>query len=387
MGHTHSSFEHRPSNHPTPSSIVFTTSDGSVGLTHEFVHHYVRYMPFEIKQPVLTRRHVRLIEANWTLILSGMSSSFDEFRHGNPDKFFHRTYYSLLFAVMPSCRTIFRSSMHLQGKTLFSILRAMTSILRSHDLIERMQALAERHLAYGCERGDYTTVGVTLLKTLEIVSGDQWNFDVKEAYLTAYCLILYLMLPVIVRNPPAHVAESLVVTITAVVHGQDNHTSLHPHTYADSHSALPSQRRRANHGMRRLTLTHSFPLRFFPGDGVILGVPVVASNDDTSDNHFSNGSIVKQYFPIASYRASASNTLDIYVDETTSAHHAWFNHKDASTVGCSSLRLFWVESDHHFELRRRHRAIHRDGRGHPQRAAKVQRPRCFHPLRRYARGR
>ncbi|RHY25299.1 hypothetical protein DYB25_003688 [Aphanomyces astaci] len=376
MGAAHSNASHeqrtpgqqQQKHHHHPSSILFTTSDGSVGLTHEFVQQYVRHMPFEVKQPVLTRRHVRLIEANWTLISRGTSSAYDETRHGNPDKFFHRTYYSLLFAVMPSCRSIFRSSMHLQGKSLFAILRAMTSILHCPDIVDRMQALAGRHLTYGCEKTDYTTAGVTLLKTLEIVSGDQWNYDVKEAYLTAFCLLMYLMLPVIVHNPPAAVTDSVVATITAIKVGQ--HSQHHHQQKATPTPHLVDHPKRKT---RRITLTHAFPLRFLPGDGVILGIPVLdqpsqpqsldapvsgqPSNPLLSTSRQSSKppqqrtSMVKQYFPIASYRPHASNSLDIYVhDDTTGAHHPWFHSVQSQTIGNADLRLYWVESDHHFEV-------------------------------------
>ncbi|KAF0685332.1 Aste57867_22752 [Aphanomyces stellatus] len=292
--------------------IVFVTAEGAVGLTHEFVQQYVKYMPFEVKQPVLTPRHVALIQMNWAAIAKG-TSAFDPAKHGSPDKFFHRTYYGLLFAVMPSCRAIFRSSMHLQGKSLSSVIRAMTSVMHAGDIVERMQALATRHLAYGCEKVDYTTAGVTLMKTLEIVSGDRWTWEIKEAYLTAFCFLLYLMLPVIVHQKPDSVSTSIPATITAI-HAAPHHS---PH-----------------HVSKRVTLTHRFPLRFLPGDGIILGIPDPSTESGER----------RSYFPIASFRPHASHTLDIFVDESSPE---WLVHQ--AVVG-STLKLYWVESNEHLEV-------------------------------------
>ncbi|RHY53443.1 hypothetical protein DYB30_009907 [Aphanomyces astaci] len=281
------------------AKTIFVTPDGAIGITYAFAQEYAKHMPFEIKMPVLTPRHVALIKQNWSAICRG-TNAFDATKHGSPDKFFHRTFYSLLFAVMPSLRCIFRSSLTLQGKSLASIIKVMTNVMTTSRIVEQMQALASGHLKFGVRKDDYTTMGVTLIRTLEVISGNVWSKDVKEAYLTAYCFLYYLLLPVIAKRAPEPAQESLACAVSAIEVVAPN--------------------------ARRLTLNYDFPLRFQPGDGILLGA------GDT-----------KRCFPIASFHANPTNTLDIVVDLATSD---WLCRQ---AIG-SKLRLFWVESHVNFEI-------------------------------------
>ncbi|KAF0684605.1 Aste57867_23409 [Aphanomyces stellatus] len=281
------------------SKTIFVTPEGAIGITYAFAQEYARHMPFEIKMPVLTPRHVALIKANWSAICKG-TSAFDASKHGSPDKFFHRTFYSLLFAVMPSLRCIFRSSLTMQGKSLASIIKTMTGVMTTSNIVEKMQALASGHLKFGVRKDDYTTMGVTLIRTLEVISGDVWSKETKEAYLTAYCFLYYLLLPVIAHRKPDPAQESLACAIQSI-------DVVTPDT-------------------RRLTLAYNFPLRFQPGDGILLG-----AGD------------VKHCFPIASFPNKPAATLEIVVDLPTSD---WLCRQ---AIG-HNLRLFWVESNVNFEI-------------------------------------
>ncbi|RQM22098.1 hypothetical protein B5M09_002071 [Aphanomyces astaci] len=281
------------------SKIIFATPDGSVGIKPGFAQKYAQHMPLDIKMPVLTPRHVELIKANWSAVCVG-TSSFDVEKHGSPDKFFHRTFYALLFNADPSLRAIFRSSLTLQGKSLASIIKVMTGVMSASNIVERMQALASGHLKFGVKRQDYATMGVTLIKTLEVISGSSWSRHVKEAYMTAYCLLFYLVLPVVVHYAPDPVQDSIPCAITNV-------------------DVVSSK-------ARRLTLEFDFPLRFQPGDGILLG----------SGN-------TKVCFPIASFHDRATSSLDICVDVAASD---WL----CRQAMCSKLKLFWVASNVNFEI-------------------------------------
>ncbi|CAK4102100.1 unnamed protein product [Aphanomyces euteiches] len=283
---------------PKVAKTIFVTDDGSVGISYDYAQQYVKHMPLEVKLPVVTPRHIALIKANWSAITVG-TSAFDPAKHGSPDKFFHRTFYSLFFAVLPTARNIFRSSMNVQGKSLASIIKVLTGVANVHTIGERMQALAMRHLKYGCAKSDYTAMGVTLFKTLEIVSGDEWSWQVKEAYLTAYCFLFYLMLPVLINHEPDPIPDDLPATVIAVdVFGS----------------------------VRRVTLSYNFPLRFLPGEGVVLGIPEA------------NGTETRKYFPIASFSPKATHTLDILVDQASSA---WLGSR---AIG-ATCNLYYVESN------------------------------------------
>ncbi|KAH9085240.1 hypothetical protein LEN26_020548 [Aphanomyces euteiches] len=281
------------------SKAIFSTPDGAIGITYAFAQKYAKYMPFEMKMPVLTPRKVTLIKENWAAICRG-TNAFNPERHGSTDKFFHRTLYGLLFAVMPSLRCIFRSSLTMQGKSFASVVKVMTSVMTTNNIAERMQALARGHLKFGVRREDYTTMGVTFIRALEIISGDTWTKEIRDAYMTAYCLLYYLLLPVIAHNEPEPAKECIPATVTSIEIVSNN--------------------------ARRLTISYDFPLRFQPGDGILLGI----------GQH-------KRCFPIASFPNKPSSTLELVVDLATSD---WICRYSVA----SQLRLFWVESSVNFEV-------------------------------------
>ncbi|KAF0692944.1 Aste57867_16037 [Aphanomyces stellatus] len=249
--------------------------------------------------PVLSPRHIQLIKANWAAVCQG-TSAFDATKDGSPDKFFHRTFYALLFNAEPSLRAIFRSSLTMQGKSLASIIKVMTSVMSASNIVERMQALATGHLKFGVRREDYATMGVTLIKTLEIISGNGWSRDIRDAYMTAYCLLFYLLLPVVANYAPDPMQDSIACAITNV-------------EVVTTHA-------------RRVSLAYDFPLRFQPGDGILLG----AGN-------------TKVCFPIASFHDKPTSALDIVVDLTTSD---WL----CRQAMCGKLKLYWVTSNVNFEI-------------------------------------
>ncbi|RHZ07616.1 hypothetical protein DYB31_016805, partial [Aphanomyces astaci] len=195
------------------AEIIYVAEDGAIGLTESFASRFENDMPFDIKRPVVTRQHEALIKANWSAICQG-TSAFDAVKHLTPTKFFYRTFYNMLFETAPSLRPIFRSSMTVQGKSLAGIIKTLATVINGANIVSAAHGLAKGHLKYGTKKDHYTVVGQNLLQTLEIVSGDKWTPEISTAYLTAYSLIYFVMLPVILNNEPVEITESLPATIS-----------------------------------------------------------------------------------------------------------------------------------------------------------------------------
>ncbi|ETV94987.1 hypothetical protein H310_11316 [Aphanomyces invadans] len=288
------------------AEIIYVAEDGSIGLAEPFAARYENDMPFPIKRPVVTRQHEALIKANWSAICQG-TSAFDAAKHLTPTKFFYRTFYNHLFELAPSLRPIFRSSMTVQGKALAGIIKTLATVINGANIVGATHGLAQGHLKYGAKKDHYTVVGQNLLRTLEIVSGDKWTEEIKTAYLTAYSLIYFVMLPVLLNNEPSEITESLPATISK----------------SEAVSATA----------KRLTLTFDFPLRFHPGDAILLGLPVAEGQEE------------RRHYTIASISIQGTNTFDIVVEDASPSSH-WLVSQPAGTT----VKLFWVESNVRFEI-------------------------------------
>ena len=80
--------------------------------------------------------------------------------------------------------------MYEQGRKLMSML-AMTvkGLDRLDDLVPAVQKLGARHRGYGVTDGQYATVGVALLWTLDQGLGAHFTPEVRAAWASAYTLL------------------------------------------------------------------------------------------------------------------------------------------------------------------------------------------------------
>ena len=62
-----------------------------------------------------------------------------------------------------------------------------------HCVVPAVEALGRRHVAYGAEAGHYDTVGDALPDTLRATLGDDFGFEVEEAWATAYRTLAAVM--------------------------------------------------------------------------------------------------------------------------------------------------------------------------------------------------
>jgi hemoglobin-like flavoprotein len=103
-------------------------------------------------------------------------------------------FYDRLFALDPGLRPLFKGDMKHQGNLLMAMIAtAVNGLDRIEEIAPAVQALGQRHMAYGVRQEHYATVGEALLWTLEQGLGDDWTPEVKEAWMACYKLLASVM--------------------------------------------------------------------------------------------------------------------------------------------------------------------------------------------------
>lgn len=104
------------------------------------------------------------------------------------------TFYTELFAIDPSLRTLFKGDMIAQGAKLMATLSLVVEGLTSPEtLLPQVHALAVRHLAYGVEARHYDSVGIALIRTLKHELGAEFTPETREAWVASYALLARAM--------------------------------------------------------------------------------------------------------------------------------------------------------------------------------------------------
>jgi len=99
-------------------------------------------------------------------------------------------FYARLFELDPTLKPLFKSDMAEQRTKLMAMIgTAVSGLTRLEAIVPAVQALGERHVAYGVKAADYDTVGAALLWTLEKGLGKGFTPDVREAWITCYGLL------------------------------------------------------------------------------------------------------------------------------------------------------------------------------------------------------
>ena len=104
-------------------------------------------------------------------------------------------FYSRLFLEHPALRSLFKSSMEEQYKKLIDTISVLVVRLDHLDeLTADIQALAQRHVAYGVKPEHYDAVGAALLWTLEKGLGRDWTPIAEKAWTRCYQILAATML-------------------------------------------------------------------------------------------------------------------------------------------------------------------------------------------------
>ena len=103
-------------------------------------------------------------------------------------------FYSRLFELDPSLKSLFKSEIKEQGRKLMQALAfVVKGLSKPETILPVVEDLGRRHTDYGVESTHYDTVGSALLWTLEQGLGSDFTPEVKEAWAAAYGLLSQVM--------------------------------------------------------------------------------------------------------------------------------------------------------------------------------------------------
>ncbi len=103
-------------------------------------------------------------------------------------------FYTELFAIDPSLRTMFMGDMRNQNRKLFAALdHIVRSLHAPHNFLKSVEELARKHMAYGVRPQHYTYVGNALLRTLKRQLGPQFTVELCDAWTEAFKSIAKIM--------------------------------------------------------------------------------------------------------------------------------------------------------------------------------------------------
>jgi len=103
--------------------------------------------------------------------------------------------YSKLFADNPSLRKLFPGDMAIQYRKLIHMLNTIVARLdRLDEMHDEITAMAQRHTQYGVRPAHHKMVAKALLWTLEQGLGNDYNEEVKQAWISCYTALAERMI-------------------------------------------------------------------------------------------------------------------------------------------------------------------------------------------------
>jgi hemoglobin-like flavoprotein len=130
---------------------------------------------------MLTTEQKTLVEDTWTVLgpISNEAAAL---------------FYGKLFELDPSLKPLFKGDIREQGEKLMKTLGvAVASLNALPRLIPVLQALGQRHVAYGVKPEHYSTVGQALLWTLSKGLGDKATPEAIDAWAAVYRVVSSVM--------------------------------------------------------------------------------------------------------------------------------------------------------------------------------------------------
>lgn len=104
-------------------------------------------------------------------------------------------FYSKLFSDNPSWRKVFPKDMQQEYQKLIDLLNTVVMRLDKRDeLKENITAIALRHEHFGLRPAQYKLAGAALVWTLQKGLADDWNEEVKNAWVACYAILVDMLL-------------------------------------------------------------------------------------------------------------------------------------------------------------------------------------------------
>ncbi len=103
-------------------------------------------------------------------------------------------FYGRLFELDPSMRTLFKTDMQHQGRSLRVMISLVTAGLSQVDrLIPTLLSCGRRHVGYGVGTHQYDTVRAALLWTLDQSLREHFSSEARAAWIATYELMAGVM--------------------------------------------------------------------------------------------------------------------------------------------------------------------------------------------------
>ena len=137
---------------------------------------------------MLTKKEIVLIKKSWSLI-----RKIDKAVVGD-------IFYSKLFFDNPELRKMFPKNMEEQYQKLLDMLNTMVERLeRLDELKGDIVAMAKRHKGYGVKPQHYSMAGIALIWALQKTLADEWNEDIRSAWVNCYAILSGTMITIASR--------------------------------------------------------------------------------------------------------------------------------------------------------------------------------------------
>jgi len=122
----------------------------------------------------MTPEKIALVRSSWQQVLPIKDTAAQLF-------------YGRLFDLDPSLRGMFKGDMVEQGRKLMAMINTVVNSLdKLGPILETIEEMGRRHVAYGVTEAHYDTVGSALIWTLGKGLGAQFTPAVKDAWAQAY---------------------------------------------------------------------------------------------------------------------------------------------------------------------------------------------------------
>ena len=135
---------------------------------------------------MLTKKEIELIKKSW-----GLVRKIDPVLVGD-------IFYSKLFFDNPELRKIFPQNMEEQYQKFLDMLNTIVERLEKLDELKGdIVAMAKRHKDYGVKPQHYSMVGIALISTLQKTLAQEWNEDIRAAWVNCYAILSGTMITVV----------------------------------------------------------------------------------------------------------------------------------------------------------------------------------------------
>ena len=122
----------------------------------------------------MTPEKIALVRSSWQQVLPIQDTAAQLF-------------YGQLFELDPSLRSLFKGDMVEQGRKLMAMINTVVVSLDTlGPILETIEGMGRRHVAYGVTEAHYDTVGSALIWTLGKGLGEQFTPAVENAWADAY---------------------------------------------------------------------------------------------------------------------------------------------------------------------------------------------------------